>query len=129
MLAKERVFALEMTVLRTYREFGSIKKTAKHLRVSHKKVRQILENLGVEIKQGKNSTKPHKCNTCRFARADKCEYMNAKSEEIEGVLKEMKVGYEVEMVRYSYGNGNIPVYTVNNCPKYQKGDLGSIANA
>lgn len=120
---------MEMTVLRTYRELGSIKKTAKHLRVSHKKVRQILENLGVEIKQGKNSTKPHKCDTCRFARADKCEYMNAKSEEIEGVLKEMKVGYEVEMVRYSYGNGNIPVYTVNNCPKYQKGDLGSIANA
>lgn len=116
---------MEMTVLRTYRELGSIRKTAKHLRVSHKKVRQILENLGVEFKQGK----PHKCDTCRFARADKCEYMNAKSEEIEGVLKEMRVGYEVEMVRYSNRNGNIPVYTVNNCPKYQKGDLGSIANA
>lgn len=116
---------MEMTVLRTYRELGSIRKTAKHLRVSHKKVRQILENLGVEFKQGKN----HKCDTCRFARADKCEYMNAKSEEIEGVLKEMRVGYEVEMVRYSNRNGNIPVYTVNNCPKYQKGDLGSIANA
>lgn len=120
---------MEMTVLRAYRELGNIKKTAKHLRVSHKKVRQILENLGVELKQGRNSTKPHKCNTCRFARADKCEYMNAKSEEIEGVLKEMGVCYEVEMVRYSYGNRNMPVYTVNNCPKYQKGDLGSIANA
>lgn len=116
---------MEMTVLRTYRELGSIRKTAKHLRVSHKKVRQILESFGVEFKQGK----PHKCDTCRFARADKCEYMNAKSEEIEGVLKEMRVGYEVEMVRYSNRNGNIPVYTVNNCPKYQKGDLGSIANA
>lgn len=120
---------MEMTVLRAYREFGSIKKTAEHLRVSREKVRQILENLGVEFKQGKNSTKPHKCDTCRFARADKCEYMNAKSKEIEGVLKEMRVGYEVEMVRCCYGNGNIPVYTVNNCPKYQKGDLGSIANA
>lgn len=120
---------MEMTVLRTYRELGSIRKTAKHLRVPHKQVRQILESLGVELKQGKNSTKPHKCDTCRFARADKCEYMNAKSEEIEGVLKEMRVGYKVEMVRCCYGNGNIPVYTVNNCPKYQKGDLGGIANA
>jgi len=114
------------TIMRLYRETGSIKKTAATLRISRYRVERALDDAGIPRKkrQPKNSSKSI-CFTCDNAFAHKCAFMRADIDKAEAVLVAMGARYKSRIYSYKYMHGTreVTLLTVLECPKYTMGSV------
>ena len=113
------------TILRLYRETGSIKKTAATLRISRYRVERALDDAGIPRKKRQPNASKSICFDCANAYADKCAFMAADVDKAEAVLQETGAEYKSKIYTYSYvrGTRDVTLLTVLKCPKYQEGDI------
>lgn len=113
------------TIMRLYRETGSIKKTAATLRISRYRVERALDDAGIPRKKRQPNASKSICFDCANAYADKCAFMAADVDKAEAVLQETGAEYRAKTV--TVGNPKYPkkvrLLTVTKCPKYQEGDI------
>lgn len=100
-----------------YYRLGSVRKVSRHFRVTDWRVAQALYEAGILKKplaeRQLAATREHKCESCRFARADRCPYMAADSGKLEAVLIHLGARYE----RREHG------FFVAECPRWEEGDV------
>ena len=115
------------TILRLYRETGSIKKTAATLRISRYRVERALDDAGIPRKKRQPNASKSICFDCANAYADKCAFMRADIDEAESVLQKMGTRYKSKIYTYSYmrGTRDVTLLTVLKCPEYTEGGVGS----
>lgn len=113
------------TIMRLYRETGSIKKTAATLRISRYRVERALDEAGFPRKKRQPNASKSICFECANAYAHKCAFMRADIDEAESVLQKMGARYKSKIYSYSYMHGtrDVPLLTVLKCPKYREGDI------
>lgn len=120
----------------TYYQLRSIHKTARHHGVAEFRVRLALDEAGVSrVNPGEPKEKApviklskHRCESCRFARADLCAFMRASIDRAESVLVAAGCEYKVKALTCKYGPGwaytkTVPVFTVTDCPKWKEGSV------
>lgn len=114
------------TILRLYRETGSIKKTADTLHIARYRVERALDEAGIPRKRIQPNSSKAQCFDCANAYADRCAFMRADIDKAEAVLREMGARYKSKIYSYSYMHGtrDVPLLTVLKCPKYREGDIG-----
>ena len=116
------------TILRLYRETGSIKKTAATLHISRYRVEKALDDAGIPRKKRQpRAASKSICFDCANARPDKCAFMRADVDKAEAVLQETGAEYKSKIYTYSDQRGNtrgVPLLTVLKCPEYREGDIG-----
>lgn len=101
-----------------YYRLGSVRKVSRLYRVTDWRVAQVLYEVGVlkqplAERQLAAAQNPHKCESCRFARADRCPYMAADCGKLEAVLAAMGARYE----RREHG------FFVKGCPRWAEGSV------
>lgn len=100
-----------------YYRLGSVRKVSRLYRVTDWRVAQALYEAGILKKplaeRQLAATREHKCESCRFARADRCPYMAADAGKLEAVLAAMGARFE----RREHG------FFVKGCPKHEKGSV------
>lgn len=114
------------TIMRLYRETGSIKKTADTLHIARYRVERALDDAGIPRKKRQPNASKSICFDCANARADRCTFMAASTDKAEAVLREMGARYKSKIYSYSYMHGtrDVTLLTVLKCPKYREGDIG-----
>jgi len=113
------------TIMRLYRETGSIKKTAATLRISRYRVERALDDAGIPRKKRQPNASKSICFDCNNARPDKCAFMAADIDKAEAVLQETGAEYKSKIYTYSYvrGTRDVTLLTVLKCPEYTEGDI------
>lgn len=108
-------------VIAAYQKCGSVRKTAKHLGVSRRRVTKLLDAASFSRRKIRNKAADTKCFTCEFARADKCLFMAAVANKAETALRAMGAKYESRICVSRDQRSNerdILLLTVLKCPKY-----------
>jgi len=113
-----------------YYRMGSVRKVSRHFRVADWRVAQALYEVGVlkqplAMRQLAAAQNPHKCESCRFARADRCPYMAADIDGAEAVLVAMGAEYTAREYTYKYVHATrtIRLLTVRGCPRWAEGSV------